>query len=83
MIFSSCIKKIEKSLPLFDTLFDRLFDTALTGSRPLESVHDIRLSQDVPAHFKAAGRGWRTRINENLREWGQNQASVKSSHARR
>ena len=29
----------------------------------------IRLSQEVIDHFKAAGRGWQTRIDEALREW--------------
>ena len=33
----------------------------------------IRLSPDVLDHFKAAGRGWQTRINEALREWIRNQ----------
>ena len=36
----------------------------------------IRLSQDVIDHFKAGGRGWRTRIDEALREWiGKNGAA--------
>ena len=29
----------------------------------------IRLSQDVIDHFKAAGRGWQTRIDNALRDW--------------
>ena len=29
----------------------------------------IRLSQDVIDHFKAAGRGWQTRIDDALRDW--------------
>ena len=29
----------------------------------------IRLSRDVIDHFKGAGRGWQTRIDEALREW--------------
>ena len=29
----------------------------------------IRLSQDVLDHFKAAGRGWQTRIDNALRDW--------------
>ena len=29
----------------------------------------IRLSPDVIHHFKTAGRGWQTRIDEALREW--------------
>lgn len=31
----------------------------------------IRLSQDVIDHFKAAGRGWQTRIDDALRDWIQ------------
>ena len=37
-------------------------------TRPKVST-TIRLSQDVMDHFKAAGRGWQTRIDEALREW--------------
>ena len=37
-------------------------------ARPKVST-TIRLSQDVVDHFKAAGRGWQTRIDEALREW--------------
>lgn len=29
----------------------------------------IRLSREVIDHFKGAGRGWQTRIDEALREW--------------
>ena len=29
----------------------------------------IRLSRDVIEHFKAGGRGWKTRIDAALREW--------------
>ncbi len=29
----------------------------------------IRLSRDVIDHFRAGGRGWKTRIDEALREW--------------
>ena len=29
----------------------------------------IRFSQDVIDHFKAAGRGWQTRIDDALRDW--------------
>ena len=29
----------------------------------------IRLSRDVIDHFKGAGRGWQTRIDEALRDW--------------
>ena len=29
----------------------------------------IRLSQDMIDHFKAAGRGWQTRIDNALRDW--------------
>ena len=29
----------------------------------------IRLSREVVDHFKGAGRGWQTRIDEALREW--------------
>lgn len=32
----------------------------------------IRLSQEVIDHFKGAGRGWQTRIDEALREWIRN-----------
>jgi uncharacterized protein (DUF4415 family) len=37
----------------------------------------IRLSPDVLAHFKAAGRGWQTRINAALHEWIRNQDSAR------
>ena len=40
-------------------------------ARPKVST-TIRLSQDVVDHFKAAGRGWQTRIDEALREWIKN-----------
>ena len=42
------------------------------GRPPLERpkvLTTIRLSQDVVDHFKAGGRGWRTRINEVLQEY--------------
>ena len=29
----------------------------------------IRLPQDVVDHFKAGGRGWRSRVEAALREW--------------
>ncbi|MDE0032996.1 MAG: BrnA antitoxin family protein [Deltaproteobacteria bacterium] len=29
----------------------------------------IRLSREVIDHFKGAGRGWQTRIDDALREW--------------
>jgi len=29
----------------------------------------IRLSPDVLANFKAAGRGWQTRVDQALRDW--------------
>ena len=32
----------------------------------------IRLSREVIDHFKGAGRGWQTRIDEALREWIRN-----------
>jgi hypothetical protein len=42
----------------------------LTQLRPAVATPDvsttIRLSQDMLARFKAARRGWRTRINENI-----------------
>ena len=37
-------------------------------ARPKVST-TIRLSQDVIDHFKAAGRGWQTRIDNALRDW--------------
>ena len=37
-------------------------------ARPKVST-TIRLSQDVIDHFKAAGRGWQTRIDDALRDW--------------
>ena len=37
----------------------------------------IRLSPDVLAHFKAAGRDWQTRINAALHEWIRNQDSAR------
>lgn len=32
----------------------------------------IRLSREVIDHFKGAGSGWQTRIDEALREWIRN-----------
>ena len=32
-------------------------------------VTTIRLDPDVIAHFRSAGAGWQTRVNEALREW--------------
>ena len=29
----------------------------------------IRLDADIMAHFRAAGPGWQTRINDALRDW--------------
>ena len=37
-------------------------------ARPKVST-TIRLSQDVIDYFKAAGRGWQTRIDNALRDW--------------
>ena len=37
-------------------------------ARPKVST-TIRLSQDVVDHFKVAGRGWQTRIDDALRDW--------------
>ena len=42
------------------------------GRPPAESTKkavNIRLSDDVLSAFKAAGKGWQTRINEALRDW--------------
>lgn len=36
------------------------------SAAPKKSVH-LRLSPDVLEHFRAAGRGWQTRIDEALR----------------
>ena len=36
----------------------------------------IRLSQDVIDHFKGAGRGWQTRIDNALRDWIRTHGTV-------
>jgi uncharacterized protein (DUF4415 family) len=38
------------------------------SAAPKERI-TIRLSPDVLAHFRAAGRGWQTRVDSALREW--------------
>ena len=44
-------------------------------AKPKVSI-TIRLSSDVIDHFKAGGDGWRTRIDEALREWiGRNRTA--------
>ncbi len=39
---------------------------------------NIRLDADVLDAFKAAGRGWQTRMNKALREWLKERGSGKS-----
>ena len=36
---------------------------------PTRERTTLRLSPEVLAHFRAAGAGWQTRINDALREW--------------
>lgn len=37
-------------------------------ARPVKTQVTLRLDPDVVAHFRAAGPGWQSRINEKLRE---------------
>jgi len=37
-------------------------------SKPTKDQITLRLDQDVLEHFKAAGKGWQSRINSALRE---------------
>jgi uncharacterized protein (DUF4415 family) len=36
---------------------------------PTKVMTTIRLSPEVIAHFRAAGNGWQSRIDDALREW--------------
>lgn len=36
---------------------------------PTKVSTTIRLSQDVVAHFRRAGTGWQSRIDDALKEW--------------
>ena len=51
---------------------DRLIRPARTIGRPKKDAPkeavNIRLDPDVLAHFRAAGRGWQSRINTALRK---------------
>lgn len=38
-------------------------------SQTRKEAVSIRLSPDVLGHFRAAGAGWQTRIDEALRDW--------------
>ena len=55
---------------------EKLAQTPVRRGRPTITTPKvsttIRLSQEVLDHFKAAGRGWQTRIDAALREWIEN-----------
>ena len=41
------------------------------GRKPAKIPTTVRLDPDVLEAFRAAGRGWQTRLNAALREWLQ------------
>lgn len=42
---------------------------AVTVQRPGKAALSIRLDEEMPAFFKAGGKGWQSRINAVLRAW--------------
>lgn len=58
---------------LTDAEWEQVTPRLQRGGRPRlanpKQLASLRLSPEVLAHFRAAGKGWQTRIDQALKEW--------------